>query len=301
MKKHIKILLILFLGLNCFGQKKNVQYIDTNKPTLTPQVFAPNFISKKDESEFGSIFSKNGNEFFYAVNVKGKSEIRYTKLKKGNWIKPKTIISHRKYSFNDPFLSPDEDKLFYISDKPLNKKDTTNDYDIWFSKRNGKKWSRPINAGVNINTERNEYYISFASNGTMYFASNKNKAIKRKHDFDIYSSKYIDNKFQTPIKLSDAINTRGYEADVFVAPDESYLIFSAARRSGFGKGDLYISYKDASGNWTKSKNMGGVINSKNHELCPFVTKDGKFLFYTSNEDIYWVSTEIIESLKQKMR
>ena len=305
LKSLILLVFILTLGLNCIAQKadkpvtskKDLQYIDSDKPTRTPKIFASSFISKKDEYEYGSVFSKNRNEFFYAVNVDGRAEIRYTKLKKGKWIKPKTIISHKKYSFNDPFLSPDEDRLYYISDKPLNKKDTTNDYDIWFSKRKGKKWSKPINVGTNINSEMNEYYISFASDGTMYFGSNKGKTIKRKYDFDIYRSKYIDGKFQTPVKLSDSINTRGYEADVFISPDESYIIFSAARRSGFGGRDLYISFKDANGNWTKSKNMGALINTKTNELCPFVTADRKYFFYTSKEDIYWVSTDIFESLK----
>jgi hypothetical protein len=32
--------------------------------------------------------------------------------------------------------------------------------------------------------------------------------------------------------------------------------------------------------------MEDIINTENHELCPFVTKDGNYFFYTSNEDIY---------------
>jgi len=43
------------------------------------------------------------------------------------------------------------------------------------------------------------------------------------------------------------------------------------------------------------------INTKNHELCPYVTSDGKYLFYTSNEDIYWVSTKIISQIKEKSK
>ena len=297
-------ILFLFLSLTCsfIAQDQDnsldrLSYIDPNKPSLVPKIFAPGFISTKSEAEFGSVFSKDGREFYYALDTKGKAEIRYTRLKKGRWLKPKTIISHKKYSFNDPFLSPDGSRLYYISDKPVSKKDSTDDYDIWFSKRKGKKWSKPINAGNKINTDRNEFYISFTSDGTMYFASNKGKAIKRKHDLDIYRSEFKEGKFQTAVKLSDSINTRGYEADVFIAPDESYIIFSAARRSGFGGRDLYISFRDANGNWTKSKNMGDIINTKKPELCPFVTADGKYFFYTSNQDIYWVSTEIFENLR----
>ena len=103
--------------------------------------------------------------------------------------------------------------------------------------------------------------------------------------------------FLSPEILPKEINTDRYEADVFVAPDESYLIFCAIRRDGLGRGDLYISFKDENGNWTQAKNMGTAINSENHELCPFVSRDGKYFFYTSNQDIYWVSTEIFEGYK----
>jgi len=99
------------------------------------------------------------------------------------------------------------------------------------------------------------------------------------------------------IPMDESINTKDYEADVFVAPDEPYIIFCSIRKEGYGQGDLYISFKDDDGKWTKAKNMGEIINTEGHELCPFVTKDGKYFFYTSNQKIYWVDASIIDSLK----
>ena len=134
----------------------------------------------------------------------------------------------------------------------------------------------------------------------MYFASNIHAAEKQQRNFDIYTSERINGQYQPKQRLGAAINSDAYEADVFISPDESYMIFCATRQSdGLGRGDLYISFKDEAGNWTPSKNMGEPINSKNHELCPFVTVDGKYLFYTSNQDIYWVSTDIFQTIKNK--
>ncbi|MGB3586302.1 MAG: hypothetical protein WBA23_07180, partial [Tunicatimonas sp.] len=79
--------------------------------------------------------------------------------------------------------------------------------------------------------------------------------------------------------------------------NESYLIFCSERPGSIGKGDLYISFKEEDGSWSQAKNMGSTINTKNYEFCPFVTKDGKYLFYSSNQDIYWVSADIIEQLR----
>ena len=292
-----KILSVFFILISIFScankTEETFKYLNQNTPSLTPVIFSPETISKHDQHEFGSVFSEDGTEFFYGVDVNGKAEIRYTKLKDSIWINPEVIISHDTYSYNDPFLSPDEDRLYYISDMPLEGNKNKKDYDIWYSVKKGNGWSKPINAGKNINTNKNEYYISFTSNGTMYFASNKNAERENKRNFDIYFSNEVDGKFKNSIQLGDSINTKNYEADVFIAPDESYLIFCAIKKEGFGQGDLYISFKNKDGIWSKSKNMGESINSEHHELCPFVTKDGKYLFFTSNKDIYWVSSDII--------
>lgn len=291
----LSILVVIITGCNT---KITNEYIDETKPSLTPLRFAKGFISKDSVSEFGSVFNKNKDEFYFAIDSAKRAKIKYTTYQNGTWTKPVTVISDLKYSFNDPFLSNDEKRLYYISDKPRNKQDTIKDYDIWYSQKTGEKWSVPVNAGLTINTDAHEYYISFTNSGAMYFASNKDKSDKRQHDFDIYKSEFIDGNFKTPKKINNSVNSRRYEADVFIAPDESYIIFCSARKEGFGKGDLYISFKDENGHWTPSKNMGEPINSKAHELCPFVTKDGKYLFYTSNKDIYWVSTEILEKIKE---
>lgn len=279
--------------------KMKGKYMGMEGPGTKSKIFAPNFIST-EEQEFGSVFNKKGTEFYFGVDVGGRNEIRYSKMQEGTWTKPKTIISHERYSYNDPFLSNDENKLYFISKRALDGKGEIKDVDIWYVERLDYGWSEPINAGSNINTSGDEYYISFTNEGTMYFASNGHtRKDTTRTDHDIYYAKVIDNRFQKPVLLDSVVNTAGYEADVFVAPDESYLIFCSTRDGGFGRGDLYISFKNSDGNWTKAINMGKEINSKHYEYCPFVTKDGKYLFYTSNQDIYWISTEIINDIKEK--
>lgn len=277
------------------------RYMGQEEPGTKPKMFAPNFIST-EEQEFGSVFNSKGTEFYFGVDVNGKNEIRYSKMNGNQWTKPETILSHELYGYNDPFLSNDENRLYFISKRALDGEGELKDVDIWYVELFDDGWSEPINTGSNINTHGNEYYISFTNNGTMYFSSDGHiRQDTTRTDHDIYFSKFIDNEFQKPVLLDEAVNTTNYEADVFVSPDESYIIFCSARDSGFGRGDLYISFKNSDGKWTKAANMGNEINTPNYEYCPFVTKDGKYLFYTSNQDIYWVSTEIINEIKEKSR
>ena len=296
--KYILFPYVLVIAISISGQcqQKVSNYLGQPYPGSTPTLFAPGLVSTEGQTEFGSVFSKDGNVFYYAAEPNGKAEIRSMRFKNNTWSKSEVVLIHDRYGYNDPFLSPDEKRLYFISDRALDGKGDKKDYDIWYIEKKGDRWSEPINAGDKINSSKNEYYISFTKKGTMYFSSNRN-AVAYSNDYNVYSSKSINGQFQTPVKLSNAINSDYYEADVFVAPDESYLIFSADKPGGYGNGDLYISFHNANGTWTDAKNIGNEINSERSEYCPFVTADGKYFFYTNENDIYWVDTSFIDKLK----
>lgn len=113
-----------------------------------------------------------------------------------------------------------------------------------------------------------------------------------------------NGKYTKVKKISASINTEHYDSTPFIAPDESYLIFS--RFGGdLRYADLFISFKDRRGNWTEAKNMGPRINSDMHELNPNLTADRKYLFFNRNHGekgdlrVFWVSAKIIDDMKSE--
>lgn len=278
--------------------KTNVKYFNQPSPGLTSVIFAPEVVSLPDRFEFGSVFSKNGKEFYYAINQNNKAQILTMKREGNGWSKSEPLVVHDTYSFNDPFLSPDEKRLYFISDMPLSGTgEKKKDFDIWYIERKGNQWSKPIHTGTKINSDKNEYYISFSKDGTLYFSSGRNAPESNPDDHDIYMSKNKNGEFQTPEKLGSSVNTSSYEGDVFIDPDGAYLIFCSSRPGGFGRCDLYICFSKADGTWTEAKNMGKAINEELSEYCPFVSADGKYLFFTAKQDIKWVDARIIDTLK----
>lgn len=279
------------------AQDTKQQYFGQPPAGKTWSVFAPGTISLPDRVEFGSIYSKDGKEFYYAIEINGKAEILFMKFENNKWSEPVQLMAHNEYSYNDPFLTPDEKRLFFISDQPMTGVGPKKDYDIWYIERSGAKWSKPINAGPNVNSPKNEYYVSFTKTGAIYFSSNVNGA-EGTEDYDIYSCAYANGAFQIAERLGPAVNTTGYEADVFVDPDERYLIYCSNRPGTFGRGDLFISFMQADGSWTPSKNMGKEVNEDRTEYCPYVTSDGKFLLFTAKGDIRWIDAGIIDNLRK---
>lgn len=299
---YLRIMLVLLLVSpnTLLGQAipESSLYLNQKFPGPVPSLFAPNVVSSKSHYEYGSTFSKDGTEFYYAVIINSKPQIRWIRFVDNAWTTPQTVIASNAYEYNDPILSPDEKRLYFISDQAQNGKGEKKDFDIWYLERQKDGWAQtPVNAGPAINTKKNEYYMSFTKAGTMYFSSNGDTDQTTDQNYDIRLSRFSTGAFEPSEKLLDAINTEHYEADVFVSPDEQYVIFCSERPGGLGKGDLYISFKDNNGKWQKAKNMGNVVNTEGYEFCPFVTGDGKNLFFSRDGDIFWISATVIESLK----
>ena len=53
------------------------------------------------------------------------------------------------------------------------------------------------------------------------------------------------------------------------------------REGGRGGFDIYVATKDKKGNWSSPKNLGEAINTEFDEESPFISSDGKTLFFSS--------------------
>ena len=175
--------------------------------------------------------------------------------------------------------------------------------DIWCVNRTENGWSEPQNIGFPINTELNDVCPSISENGNLYFF----RSSKDSTGFiqEIYCSKFINNKYTIPEKLGDEVNSGSQSLDPFIAPDESYLIFHSFRQGEFGGIDLYISFRNKDGIWSKAINMGDKINSAGNDSGGRVSNDGKYFFFnrrnpqTRIRNRYWVNAKIIDELKAK--
>jgi hypothetical protein len=93
-----------------------------------------------------------------------------------------------------------------------------------------------------------------------------------------------------------------YEGDACVAPDGRFMVFYSGRAGGFGAVDLYVCFPDGKGEWTTPVNLGAGFNTTNDEYGPWLSADGKYLFFVRHSqqisDLYWVSISAIEKLRR---
>jgi hypothetical protein len=113
------------------------------------------------------------------------------------------------------------------------------------------------------------------SNGTVLFSSN------REGSWDIYQANYKDGNFKNLKKLGTSINSNeSDEWPSYISDDENTIFFSSIRKDGFGGDDLYYSLKENS-KWSQAKIFNDKFNSSSYEDGAFITKDKKYLFFSS--------------------
>jgi tetratricopeptide (TPR) repeat protein len=99
----------------------------------------------------------------------------------------------------------------------------------------------------------------------------------------IYSSTDIQGKFiAAPEELISAIDKKNnYRPLIFLNKDRNIMYFASyGENEDFGK-DLYIRRKLPDNTWSPAINLGYTINTKFDEEYPFVTDDGKTLYFAS--------------------
>jgi hypothetical protein len=276
-------------------------YLGQIPPGNKSQIFAPDFVST-EAGELNSVFSHDGEEFYFSRRgIPGKpSAIMVTKMINNEWTKPVPVDFSGVYDDVDLFIKPDGKSMIYCSVRIANKADmVTMDHDFLMSERVGDSWKSPVPFAKEATSAFEDYFPVVTESGNLYFNSQRGGTGTN----DIFCSRYVNGKYLPAEKLPEPINTIYREFDAFVSQDEKMIIFSSEKPGGFGKADIYISFKNSEGGWSTPKNPGNGINSEFSEYGATLSPDGRYLFFTSNkngsEDIFWVSAKFIEELRLK--
>lgn len=160
--------------------------------------------------------------------------------------------------------------------------------DIFYSSRNAKgEWSKP--ESFHLNTTGHDASIQMFDNDTKLFI------YSYLHDGDIHLAEKVNGTWQTPVPVN-AINSVDFEADAFMTSDGKTIYFASNHLKKNGDLDICFVSKDSTGKWSKPMLLPSVINTDEDEDAPYITADGKRMYFSSRGHTSMGGYDVFESV-----
>lgn len=155
-----------------------------------------------------------------------------------SWSTPEALgLNSPNYSAAHPALSPDGQRLFFSSDRPGG----FGGKDLYYSDRVGLGWSSPINLGPKINTEGDELFPYYHSDGELYFASDGQLGLG---GLDIFRVEDLgEGQWGSVQNPGRPINSTADDFALILKADGTYGFLTSNRPGGKGSDDIYAFQK----------------------------------------------------------
>ncbi len=221
--------------------------IETDKPEMAYNAFYK--VTQIDPKKYRKIFA----------------EIAKIEYDKGNYLKAHDQLHKARVPYHDPSFRLHDRLHFAINQKRI-----------------GRNHDKPVPLG--INSYNNEYFPSLTVDGkSLVFTRQERDSLGmgKLGQEDLYESLYIDSAFSTARIFPAPITTPGNEGTQSVRQDGRLMFFTACKRSDSKGGcDIYVSRKQG-GSWAIPTNVDYPVNSRYWESTPFLTLDGRRLYFSS--------------------
>lgn len=282
-------------------------YFGQKAPGKTAEQFAVGIVAARYTHHGVIAFSPDGKEAYWAVVDFGgmkQRAILESHVENGKWTPPRLApFCLPAFADDVPVISPDGQKLFFNSWRPLQRGGRPVKENIWVIERTGDHWSEPRPLPPAVNSVQNIHHqVSVDRQGNLYFSA---ECAGGHGSLDLYVSRLEKGEYQKPVNLGFGFNGPDVEYTPFIAPDGSYFMFSRYDLMGW---TLFISFKKLDGTWTMPRELRGIIKCP-WEMdmdCPSVTRDGQYLFFSGsfegiidyNEKPFWVDAGFISELRK---
>jgi len=129
---------------------------------------------------------------------------------------------------------------------------------------------------LNISGPGHEATVNVSADGQTLF-------IYRSDDGDgnLYESKLVGELWSDPVLIGSDVNSKSWEPHCAMSADGSTLYFVSDRKGGQGGRDLYRVVKLPNGEWSKSQNLGTVLNTPFDEDAVFIHPNGRTMYFSS--------------------
>ncbi|WP_338874347.1 OmpA family protein [Spirosoma sp. SC4-14] len=214
--------------------------------------------------------------------------------------RPDSTVSERKaenlgnqvnseYNEINPLISPDGKRLYFARiSHPNNTHGTKGSQDIWYSDLDAAsgKWGPARRMGFPLNKDEYNCAYSITPDGNTMLI--KGQYVNGNYETRGFSlSKKTASGWTPPQKIDipGYVNMSKGQFDCgFMSADGKVLLMAFSEKKNSKEDDIYVSFRQKDGSWTKPMELGPEVNTKFTETTPFLAPDGATLYFSSNRE-----------------
>ena len=178
------------------------------------------------------------------------------------------VINNELPNFN-PVVSGDGKMLAYTTPGRQG-------FEIYVSAMSDSGWTKPKNITPMLGSGKYLKTCDLSHDGNTLLL-----VMEDPENSDIYVSRFSRGRWSKAEEFGSAVNSKYNETHASLSADGKIVYFTSNRRGGEGDLDIYKSERDLTGAWGKPVNLGPGVNTPYNEETPFVTDDGKSLYFSS--------------------
>ncbi len=186
------------------------------------------------------------------------------------------------YEEREPILSPDGKTLYFWRRlSPDNTGGIPDPGDIWYASILPNQMLLPAaRMGAPLNSKGHDFVWKVSERGDTLWLHQSPKSnssdglaysIKDRYGDWTYPKEAFINNFNYSGKYKDFFMTR-----------QGHMLIPNAGEGTYGGTDIYVCFPIDGVTWSKPINLGPVVNSAGDEDAPFISADGKTLYFSSN-------------------
>ena len=155
--------------------------------------------------------------------------------------------------------------------------------DIWSSEFNETSWSTPSNLFEEANDNGNNAVIGVSNDGNTLYLFNSIQTRRKLAKGIAVTKRDAEGKWSDLEK----VDVPGFKIgqglySLYMTPNEKILLIGMSPSDTATQSDLFVSLKDAEGNWGELKDLGSIINTDGTEITPFIDQSGTTLYFSSD-------------------
>ncbi|MBP9133630.1 MAG: OmpA family protein [Saprospiraceae bacterium] len=264
----------MLLNLCFLLQSLLFPWVNNNHYQMHPLEKLNNKINTVKYDEINPVISKDGKTIYF-TRV-GYPDFNRTLIDNYNDLSLTLSYAQYQKELNSIFQS--------LTNKPVSDASKSRfNQDIWIASWSNGDFNKidhpdyPLNSALpnsvcSLTPELNELVIinEYYQDGSMYKGFSTTKLIGNGNW-----------SFPTPLLIYDYHNLSD-EVNLNMSEDGSIIIMAIKREDSKGANDLYVSHRISDNTYSKPESIGSVINTIYQESTPYISRDGLFLYFSSN-------------------